>query len=279
MISTRLRKFSYALAAMYFALGLVLFLAPHWASENFAWRISPFVAMTIGGWSLGTSWACFTVAKRAHWGALFATIIYISLFGVFETGVVVLFRARLLLQSPLAWFYLVTLVATCLFALIAVVEGAGLRRMNLRFGPRFGTGTITLVVIFVLLVGFLGLYGLTAVQGMRGLNAGIFPEILSPFSLRAFGSFYFVLAIGAVSLLITRGIGNLVSYAYSMYGLIVFITLAAFVFIGKFDFVNRPAQLTYIGIYLAVGLVTGIYMLRNGIGSRMQDEVARKAMQ
>lgn len=272
MISTQLRKFSYALASMYLVMGLVLFLAPHWASENFAWRISPFVAMTIGGWSLGTGWACFIVAKRAHWGAMLGTIIFVSLFGGFETGVVVLFRARLLLQSPLAWLYLVTLIATCLFALIAVVEGAGLRRMSLHVGPRFGAGTIALVIIFVLLVGFLGLYGLAAVQGMRGLNAGIFPEILSPFSLRAFGSFYLVLAIGAISLLITRGIGNLVSYAYSMYGLIVFITLAAFVFIGKFDFANRPSQLIYIGIYIAVGLVTGIYMLRNGTGPDMQDE-------
>jgi hypothetical protein len=127
--------------------------------------------------------------------------------------------------------------------------------------------SVSWAVIFILIVGFLGLYGLLAVPGMRGLNRSIFPELLSPFSLRAFGSFYLVLALTVIPLLIVRGLGNLLNHAFAMYALIVMITVAAFVHIGQFDFANRPAQLTYIGIYIAVGVVVGIYLLRYGTGA------------
>ena len=49
MISNLLRVFLYALAAAYAVTGAVLFFAPTWASGHFAWRVSSFVAMTIGG--------------------------------------------------------------------------------------------------------------------------------------------------------------------------------------------------------------------------------------
>ena len=35
-------------------MGLVLFVAPAWSTANFPWKISPLVAMTMGGWYLGT---------------------------------------------------------------------------------------------------------------------------------------------------------------------------------------------------------------------------------
>jgi hypothetical protein len=180
-------------------------------------------------------------------------------------GVLAAFSDRVLLASPLAWIYVTALLLTCLLAVVAAVEAWRRRPVLIEIGPRFGGVTLILTAIFILLVGFLGCYGLLAVEGMPGLNGGIFPERMTMFSLRAFGAFYLALAIGAVPLLRARGHGNVLTYGVAAYGLIVFITMAALVFIGHFDFVARPTQAIYLGVYLLVGIVVGIYMLRYGI--------------
>ncbi len=239
MISPALRMWLYALAAGYGVMGAILFLAPAWASWHFAWRVSPFVAMTIGGWCIGTAWACFAVTRRANWPAMLCSILYLDLFGLLESAVLVAFRERLLVANPLTWLYCAVLAGTCLFAVAALVEALRRRPVLVAVGPPLGATAVGLAIGFILLVGFLGYYGLTAVQGMRGLNAGIFPEVLSPFNLRAFGAFYLALALAVVPLLFARGIGNLVSHGHAMYALLVFITLAAFVFIDRFDFAGR----------------------------------------
>src|SRR5262249_2472838 len=153
---------------------------------------------------------------------------------------------------------LATLAATCLFALMALIEGWRQRAKLAAVGPPTGPLPTWLTLGFVLVVGFLGGYGLLAVEGMRGLNAGIFPEVITPFTLRAFGSFYFALAIAAIPLLWLRGLGNLLTQGFASYGLIVFITAAALVFIQQFDFVARPTQAIYLGIYFLVGGVVGM---------------------
>lgn len=268
MISLSLCRLLYILAAAYGLLGAILFVAPHWASTHFAWQVSPFIAMTIGGWCLGTALACFIVARRQDWPAMVCPIVYLGLFGVFETAVLIAFRDRLLLANPLAWLYVATLIGTCGFAIAAAMEAMRRRPVLVPRGPHLGATAIGLTVGFIALVGFLGIYGLTATPGMPGLNAGIFPELMSPFSLRAFGAFYLALAIAVVPLLVARGIGNLVSHGFAMYSLLVFITAAAVVFIDRFDFAGRPTQMIYIGVYLAVALGTGVYLVRYGMGSK-----------
>jgi hypothetical protein len=273
MISPALRMWLYILAAGYGAMGAILFVAPDWAAKNFAWSVSPFVAMTIGGWCIGTAWACIIVARRGNWPAMLCPILYLAFFGVFETAVVIAFKDRLLTGNPLTWLYCAMLAGTVLFAIAAGFEAVRRRPILLAVGPPLNATTIGIAVAFILLVGFLGLYGLTAVPGMRGLNASIFPEQLSPFSLRAFGAFYFSLALAVIPLLWTRGMGNLVNHGFALYGLLVFITVAAFVFIDRFDFVGRPTQLIYIGIYLLVGAIVGVYLVRYGTGALMDRTV------
>jgi hypothetical protein len=226
--------------------------------------------MTIGGWCLGTAWACLVVARRGNWPAMICPILYLACFGVFETAVLFAFRGLLLIANPLAWLYCAVLIGTCLFAIAAAFEAMRRRPVLVAIGPHPGVAAIGLLVLFIAVVGFLGIYGLTAAQGMRGLNAGIFPEQISPFSLRAFGAFYFAIAIAVIPLLWTRGIGNFVSHGFAMYALIVFITVAAVVFIDRFDFVGRPTQLIYIGIYLAVALAVGVYLARYGTGVKIK---------
>ena len=259
----------YILAAGYGAMGAILFVAPNWAANNFAWSISPFVAMTIGGWCIGTAWACVIVARRGNWPAMIFPMLYLAFFGVFQTAVVIAFKDRLLIGNPLTWLYCAVLAGTFLFAIAAGFEAMRRRPVILAVGPPLGATAIGLALVFIVFVGFIGIYGLTAVPGMRGLNAGIFPEQISPFSLRAFGAFYFALALAVIPLLWVRGIGNLVSHGFAMYALLVFITLAAVVFIDRFDFVGRPTQMIYIGIYLLVAVAVGVYLARYGTGAKM----------
>jgi len=267
MISPALTAFLYLLTVGYAVTGAILYVVPAWASANFAWRISPFVAMTLGGWCLGNAWLAFTIARRRSWPAVLSPLLYLALFGVFEAAVIVAFRERVLLTSPLAWIYLATIAATALFAVAALLDGWRRRPVLATVGARTGAVSFALTLAFIAAVGFLGLYGLLAVEGMRGLNAGIFPEVITPLSLRAFGSFYLALAMAVIPILWTRGLGNILNHGYTSYGLLVFITVAAIIYIGQFDFVARPTQAIYIGIYVLVGTVIGIYLLRYGSGA------------
>jgi hypothetical protein len=55
MLSSISRTLTYLSALCYLLVGTVLFLAPGWGSGKFAWNVSPFVLMTIGGWCLGNA--------------------------------------------------------------------------------------------------------------------------------------------------------------------------------------------------------------------------------
>jgi hypothetical protein len=90
-------------------------------------------------------------------------------------------------------------------------------------------------------------------------------------SLRSFGAFYLSLALGTVPLLAMRGLATGLNHAYAHYGLLVFITAAALVFIDRFDFSGRPTQVIYIAVYVIVALVTGIALIRHGSGREAVD--------
>lgn len=266
MLSSLSRALLYGLVGIYAVLGAILYVAPAWSAANFAWKVSPMVAMTIGGWCLGNAWSAF-IASRRPWTAAFCPTLYLALFGLFEAAVVFVFRAILITGRPLTWLYLAALAVNVAFASSFIADWWRQRTVVRRVGEPFRPIETVLTVIFVLLVGFLGVYGLGAVAGMRGLNAAIFPEQMTMFTLRSFGAFYLALALCAVPLLLSRGRGNLLTHGFAQYGLIVFITLAAFVFIGQFNFAARPTQLAYLGIYFLVGGVVGLYLLRYGTGA------------
>jgi len=273
MLSSSARSLTFAVAVLYAVLGTLLFLAPHWAAPNFAWKVSPLVAMTIGGWCLGNAWAAYVVARRWRFSLILSGLVYLALFGLFQTGVVIAFWPVLKLGHWLAWLYLAALALNLVQAIVWVIDALRTRPAIETLGGRTSSRDIAVDVVFILLVAFLGLYGLLAPQGARGLHGGIFPEILTPFSLRAFGAFYLSVALGPLTLLIVRGVDSALTHMYLSWGLILFITLAALAFIGVFDLAGRPGQWIYLGIYVAVGLVTAIYMLRGGTGARSAKAV------
>lgn len=267
MLSNNSRWLTYLLAILYAVLGAVLYILPESLAPLFAWKVTPFMTMTIGGWCLGNAWLAWITARRWQWSLVYTALLYLWLFGLGEFLVLINFRDKLALAHPVAWLYVITLSINALASLIGFMEWLGNRPALEWFGPLTSRGQYAATVAFVIFVGFLGLYGLTAPMGAPGTNGGIFPEIMSPFTLRSFGMFYLTIALAVVPFLWNRNLSAILHHSIASYGLIVFITLAAFVYIGLFDFGERPGGLLYFLAYLAVGIPLPFVFRKLGTGS------------
>lgn len=228
-----------------------MFVAPKWASEEFAWNVSAFVAMTIGAWCLGNAWVAWVAVRNWQWATSLSVLVYLWAFSTLEVLVLLWFREKLRTDVVLAWPYLVMLALGLLAAVRGASELAALRPFPpAEGGTATGRGVRNAVIAFVAVVGFLGLFGLFATG--FGASQRVFPEPLSPFTLRAFAVFYLALAIGALTLLRGPALEPILVYGRAGLGLIVPITAAALVYIGRFDFSAQPVQSAYIGAYVLV---------------------------
>jgi hypothetical protein len=122
------------------------------------------------------------------------------------------------------------------------------------FDELLRTDELLTVPYLVALVGLVAVAALAAPES--ALNGRIFPQPLSPFTVRAFGMFYLALALGALPTVVARNVTPVATYMASAMALIIFITIAAFVFIDTFDFSEHPLQVIYIAAYLVVGVST-----------------------
>src|SRR5512139_2278772 len=73
-----------AAAVAFGIIGSALFFAPAWAAANFPWKISPFVAMTMGGWYLGSGVMASLVLGYRRWGLVYANLIFAGVFALTE---------------------------------------------------------------------------------------------------------------------------------------------------------------------------------------------------
>jgi hypothetical protein len=103
--------------------------------------------------------------------------------------------------------------------------------------------------------------------GAPGTKGGIFPEVMSLFTLRSFGMFHLTLALAVVPFLWNKNLNAILYHSVVSYGLILFITLAAFVYLGLFDFANKPAGLLYFLAYLVVGIPLIFVFRKLGTGA------------
>ncbi|MEY2818830.1 MAG: hypothetical protein RL275_2293, partial [Chloroflexota bacterium] len=106
MLTNTSRVLTYMLAALYAVIGAVLFFQPEQQAPIFAWNVTGFMTMTIGGWCLGNAWLAFFTARRWNWQLVYPALAYLWSFGILEGLVVVSFRDKLNLQYPVAWFYI-----------------------------------------------------------------------------------------------------------------------------------------------------------------------------
>lgn len=260
MLSTFSRNMTYFLAILYTLLGAILFVVPTWSAANFAWKVSPFVAMTIGGWCLGSAVAAWDAARVWRWSAIYSNLVYLWVFGLGETAVLVEFQERLVLNAPVAWLYLLTLAVNFVTAGIGFIEWLRLRPKSKPEGVPVKLWARVILIGFILFVAALVVLGVTARPGSFLTQGAIFPEELTLFTIHAFAAFYFSLVAAAVSLINTRGMALVIYFIRFGIALILPITAAAFFNLDKFDFVNRPGGLLYIGAYLAA-LVSAILIL------------------
>lgn len=267
MLSNLSRWLTYLLAVLYAILGSLLFLFPTTLAPVFAWKVTPFMTMTIGGWALGNAWLAWISARRWQWNWVFSALLYLWLFGLGELLVLFNFRSKLVLAHPIAWLYLITLIVNAIATVIGFWDLLRIRPSARATGPGLTTFYNVSVIGFVLFVGFLGIYGLTAEVGAPGTNGGIFPEVMSAFTLRSFGMFYLTLALGVVPFLWNKNLNAILHHSIASYGLIVFITIAAFVYLRLFDFAAKPGGLAYFVAYLAVGIPLLFVFRKFGTGA------------
>lgn len=266
MLSNISRSLTYLNALLYGVLGAFLFAMPEQLAPVFAWKVTAFMTMTIGGWCLGNAWLAFFAARRWRWGLVQPSLIYLCLFGIGEMLVVFLFRDKLNLVHPIAWLYLATLTANLLAAAVGLIDFVRLKPAIGAYSEPVNGVQKAGLIFFVAFVGFLGFYGSFIENGSVGTNGGIFPESMSTFTLRSFGAFYLSLALSTVPLFWNRNAQTILSHGFLSYGLIVFITTAAFAYIKLFDFSARPGGLIYFGVYFAVGLFFLVSFIKYGTG-------------
>lgn len=260
MLSPLLRRLTLLLAILYAALGLILFLAPAWSAANFSWKISSFVAMTMGGWCLGNAYYAWESARIGRWPVVYPSLIYLWVFGILELLVLFLFRELLILNVLLAWPYILTLGLTVVTAIVGIVTWLRERPSLSAEGLAIPLWNRPVIIFFVVFVGLLALLGGRAQAGGLSTKGGIFPQPLTLFTVRAFAAFYAALALSALPLIWTRNLAPWLLYVRAGLGLLIPILIAALLHLGQFDFANRPGGLLYIGAYVAA-LVAVIFIL------------------
>lgn len=270
MLTKTSQTLTYLTAFLYFILGSLMFVLPEHLAPVFAWKVTGFMTMTIGAWCLGNAWLSWITARRWEWKLVYSSLIYLWLFGVLETCVVMVFREKLNLEHPIAWLYLAALLVNNLTAIFGLFDWLRIRPTRERFGPEVNRVAYSIVVVFILFVGFLSAYGIFAKIGSFGTNGGIFPEVMSLFTLRSFAAFYLSLTLAMVPYLWDKNLNSLLHHSFASYGLVVIITLAAFAYLPLFDFAQRPGGLLYFGAYLAVGIPLPLAFRKFGTGTRKQ---------
>src|SRR5687768_6944343 len=122
MLSSLSRLLTYLNAGLYGVLGLFLYFFSETLAPLFAWNVTPFMAMTIGGWCMANAWLAFITARRWRWQLVYSALIYLWLFGIGQCIVLFAFRDKLNLEHPIAWLYLAAILVNGISALIGVGE-------------------------------------------------------------------------------------------------------------------------------------------------------------
>jgi hypothetical protein len=257
-------------------IGIPAFLAPAWAASEFPWTVGPFLAQTIGGWSIGTALICLHAVWLRSPARGYPLFVYAWLFGIGQLVVVVLFMDRFLPAPLLSWPYLIALVALVASGVGGVVASlraeAGASAAAVRGAPQWvptwAKAFGALVGLFVL---FLAIGTLLAGPNGATASGAIFPEPMGLFSIRAFSAFLFAIAGSIGSVLLARSIEPYEYLGWAGLYLVVPITLAALLNLSLFDFSARPGGLVYILAYVLVGVVIGValtYIRRRGVATR-----------
>jgi hypothetical protein len=247
--------------------GVGLFLVPEFGSENFAWNVTPFVAMTIGGWSIGMGVMALDAARL--WAStglsrVYASVIAVWLFAILELAVVIGFGAILHTDRLLTYPYLLALVLGTISALLGAPTLWHRRRLLRTQGEGTPTWLRATYGLFAFVTFALAIAALT----FDVTNSRVVPEPLSPFSATAFAAFLVALAAGALPLAFTNDVEPAAQFARAGIFPDILALAAALSFSSTFDLVGRPGGWLYIGAYVLVAIVALLIVWWHRRGNR-----------
>jgi hypothetical protein len=235
-------------------LGAVLFVAPGWAAPRFTWSVTGLMVMSIGAWFLGNClWAARIVRgwSWAHWSS---GLVYLWCFGVLQSVVLIVYRAKVHTASPVAWLYLAVIGLMVVAAAVGVVDVVRLRPATDEPGPPVPRWLRVMVVAFVVFVTYL--FGVAMLHPSSAVGGRVFPEDMSPFTVRSFGVYFLSLVLGVLLVARRRILGPLIGHIEGGIGITAPILLASLVYLRVFDLAAHPGQWIYLGSYTAVLVIS-----------------------
>ncbi|HUP83577.1 MAG TPA: hypothetical protein VM284_05235 [Candidatus Limnocylindria bacterium] len=233
--------------------GAAMFLLPEYGVENFAWNVSPFVAMTIGGWSIGMGLMALDAARlwaRNGLSRVYAAVVAVWLFCVLELAVVVGFAPLLRSDHWLTYPYVLALGLGAVSAVLGAPTLWRRRPLLATQGegtPRWLRATYAVFAVVTLALAVAALVVDTSVPR-------VVPEPLSDFSATAFAAFLVALGAAALPMAVTNDIEPQVQFARAGIFPDVLALAAAASFSSTFDFAAHPGNWLYIGAYVAVAV-------------------------
>lgn len=263
-LSTTSRVLAGVQTVLFLALGLVLFVAPGWAAANFPWKVSTFVAMTMGGWYLGNGLMAWEMIRIWRFGSVYPCLVLLALFSWLETGVLALHANLLHLSTALGWPYLGAVGIASICALVWVVDWVRIRPTLSHEGEPVSRALRLWLTVFTIVVLIIAIFPILG----YGQSGSIFPEKLTLFTLHAFGVFYLSIALGTLTLLRERNITPVLVFIRTGLALLYPITLAALLNLDRFDFIVHPGGLIYLGVYIVVGVAATMILVRRWMSQR-----------
>jgi hypothetical protein len=120
--------------------------------------------------------------------------------------------------------------------------------------------------VFILFVGFL--FAVAILRPSAAVGGRVFPEDMTPLTVRTFGVYFLTLALAAVVVVVIRRLVPLLVHMEGGISITVPILAASLVYLDVFDFGEHPGQWIYLGAYivfLLVAVPTVIHYRRAGL--------------
>lgn len=229
--------------------GLAMFLVPEFAVAIFPWNASAFVAMTIGGWSVGLGALALDAAvgwTRKGLSRVYAAVLAVWLFCALELVVVASAWTELNTDHWLSYPYMLALV---LGSMSALLGGPILWRRRALVASQ-GTGTPRWVRAIYAVSAAAAAVGAVALLLFDTSTVGIVPEPLTALSARAAVAMLAALAAAMVPMALTRDVEPAVQFARAGLYIDVLTVVAAAVWIGTFDVSGRLAGFVYLAAWV-----------------------------
>jgi hypothetical protein len=249
--------------ACFLFIGVTAFFLPTWAAGEFPWSVGPFLAQTIGGWSIGTALICVHTVWVGRPSRMYPMLVFAWLFGIGQAVVVVAFLDKLQTAHLLTYPYVAGLVALVASAIAGVgfwISARPSLRVDERRAPVWASVFGAAVGAFVL---FLAIGALVAGPDGATARGQVFPEQMGLFSIRAFSAFLFAITAMIVSVVLSRRLDSFIALGWAGLYLIVPITLAALLNVSLFTFsFSQPGNAIYLLTYVLLGVVIAVVLYR-----------------